>query len=150
MKKQTLYSFAMSVLVLFLWSLPASAQSSDDVTTYQIPFQFQVGEKLLPAGQYLIKRNPQMPQMMLIHCLERKLWVAVQTIPRQLPEYPNRSSLIFKKYDGAYFLTEVKVLGHGNGYALIKSKTERKLVQMAETKTIRAIHSDAGQTTGHD
>jgi len=141
MNKQTLYRIAVSVLFLFFGSLPASAQSQGYVMTVQVPFDFQVNERLLPAGKYLIKRASQTPNFLLIQCPEQKIWVTVHTILHRLSEYPTRTSLTFKKYDEKHFLSELKVEGRGDGYALFKSKTERRLAQIEKGKTIHATQA---------
>jgi hypothetical protein len=143
MKKQTLYRIAISVLFLLFGGLPASAQSSQYLMTIQIPFEFQVNEKQLPAGKYVIRRDQQTPQLLLIQCPEQNIWMAVHTIPHSLSEQPSRGSLIFKDYGEKRFLSEVKLLGRRDGYALIKSKAERRMAQITETKTIHATPKGA-------
>ncbi len=147
MKKQTLYRIAVSVLFLLFGSLPASAQSQENVMTFQVPFEFQVNEKLLPAGKYVIKRDPQMPKFLQIQSTEQNILVVVNTIPLTLLKEPARTSLTFKKYGEKHFLSEVKVLGRGDGYALFKSKTERRLAQIAESKTVKTIRAIPGGAT---
>ena len=144
MKKQSLYRIAVSVLFLSFGRLPASALSLEYLTTVQIPFEFQVNEKLLPAGKYVINRDPQTPNFLLIQCPEQNIWVTVRTIPRSLPEYPAQTSLIFTGYGAKRFLSEVRVLGRGDGYALIKSKAERRLAQSAKASTIQATQAIPG------
>lgn len=145
LKKQTLYRIALPVLFLLFGSLSASAQSLENLMTIQVPFDFQVGEKSLPAGKYVIKRDPQMPKLLLIQCPEQNILVAVYTITLDLPKEPARTSLTFKEYGEKHFLTEVKVQGRGVGYALTRSKAEQKLAQGANAKTIRAIPSSASR-----
>jgi len=147
MKKQTLYRIAVSVLFLFFGRLPASALSPEYLITVQVPFEFQVNGKLLPAGEYVIKRDPQMPQLLLIQCPEQNIWVTVHTIPHSLSGQPARTSLTFKQYGEKRFLSEVKVLGRGDGYALIKSKAERRLARIAEAKTIHATRAIPNSAT---
>jgi len=136
MKKHVLYHIAVSVLFLFFGSLTAWAHP-EYLMTIQVPFDFQVNEKLLQAGKYEIKRDPQNPRILMIQCLERKIWVTVHTIPHSLSKEPARTSLIFTEYGAKRFLSEVKVLGREDGFALIKSKSERRLAQTAEAKAIR-------------
>jgi len=143
MKKQTLYRIAVSVLFLFFGRLPASAQSLEDLMTVQVPFEFQVNEKVLPAGKYIIKRDPQAPNFLQIHCPDQKIWAPVHTIPHSLSEQPTRTSLIFNEYGAKRFLSEVRVLGREDGYALIKSRAERRLAQSAESKSFHAIPNGA-------
>ncbi len=143
MKKQTFFRIAMPVLFLFLASFPASAQSLENLMTVQVPFDFQVNEKQLPAGKYVIKRDPQTPQFLQIHCPERNVSVIVYTIPLNLPKEPARTSLTFKEYGEKRFLSEVRVLGRGVGYGLTRSKAEHRLARNTEAKTKRAISSGA-------
>ena len=139
MKKQILYHIAASILILFIGRMPVSAQSREFLTTFQVPFDFQIGGKLLPAGTYVVKRDPQMPQVLRINCPERKLWMIFQTIPHNLTEQAFQSSLIFKKYGPTLFLSEVKVLERGEGFTLIRSKAERRLSHATQPKTIQTI-----------
>jgi len=131
MKKQTLSFIAGAMLLLCAGRLPAAAQ---DMATVQIPFDFQVHDQLLPAGKYVVKRDPQAPQWLLIQSLDRKrqAHVLVHTIPHQLPNYQAKTSMVFRKYGERQFLAEVRLVGHGDGFALIKSKAERELAQAKE------------------
>lgn len=143
MKKQTLYHIAVSVLFLFIGRLPASALSPEYLMTIQVPFEFQVNEKVLPAGKYLIKRDPQAPLLLLIQCPKQNVWVTVHTIPHSQSGPPNQTSLMFQSYGEQHFLTEVRVAGYENGYALIKSKDEQRLAQIEKAKGSRAIPNSA-------
>jgi len=130
MKKQTLYRIAISVLFLFIGRLPIAAQSPDYVMTFQIPFEFQVNGKLLPAGKYIIRRDPMTPELLRIQCPERNIWVNVHTVTNRPSEEETRPCLIFRKYGENHFLSEVRALVYGEGYALIRSKAERKQEQI--------------------
>ncbi|HEV2663855.1 MAG TPA: hypothetical protein VG324_03045, partial [Blastocatellia bacterium] len=74
MKKQTLSFIAGAMLLLCVGRLPAAAQ---DLATVQIPFDFQVREQLLPAGKYVVKRDRQASQWLLIQSLDGKRLVFV-------------------------------------------------------------------------
>lgn len=145
MKKQTFTQIAVAILFLFLCSLPAYAQSLENLMTVQIPFEFQVGEKSLPAGKYVIKRDSQLPKLLQIQCPERKISVTVYTIPLNLPKEPTRTSLTFTEYGEKHFLSEVKIWGRDLGYALTKSKTEHRLAQNLGSKTIRTIPNSSAK-----
>jgi hypothetical protein len=139
MKKQAFFRIVLPVLFLVFAGVPAFAQSPDNLMTVQVPFDFQVGEKSLPAGKYTIKRDPQMPKLLLIQCPEQKISAAVYALPLNLPKEPARNSLTFKQYGNKHFLAEVKILGRGAGYELIRSKAEQKLAHNMEAKAIHAI-----------
>ena len=127
MMKQTIQRIATQVRCHFLGKQPASAQSDENLMTIQVPFDFLVNEKLLPAGQYVIKRSPQTPQILLILCPERNIRVAVQSILHSRSKQPRRTSLVFKEYGKERFLSEVNVLGREDRYVLIKSKAECRM-----------------------
>jgi len=143
MKKQTLCGVATSVLFLFFGRLPAFALSQQHLITVQVPFEFQVNEKLLPAGKYVIKRDSQNPQVLMIQCPERNVWVTVHTLQHSLWEQSAQTSLIFKEYGEKRFLSEIRVPARGEGYALIMSKTERRLAQAAKATNARATPGGA-------
>jgi len=138
MKKQTLYHIAVLVLFLFFGSLTASAHP-EFLMTVQVPFDFQVNEKLLPAGKYEIQRDPQNPRILVIQNPEQKIWVTFHTIPHSLSKKPAQTSLLFTEYCAKRFLSEVKVLGREDGFALTKSKAERRLAQIEKATPIHAI-----------
>lgn len=138
MKKQTLFGIVVSALFLFFGNLPVSAQSQENMMTVQIPFDFLLNEKLLPAGKYLIKRDQQAPQILMIYSRDKNIGMIMQSIPHSLPENRIPTSLVFTKYDDQYFLSEVRLPERGKTYTLSKSKAERRQAQIAEKRTINA------------
>ena len=143
MKKQTLYPITVSVICLFFGlffgSQRAYAQSPEYVLAVQVPFDFQVRDSLLPAGKYIIKRNPQITNFLLIESTEQKISVVVSTLPHSLSKKTTKGSLTFRGYGEKHFLSEVKLMGGEEGYVLAESKAERSLVQGAEVKPICAF-----------
>ncbi|MDX2032166.1 MAG: hypothetical protein SF339_15945 [Blastocatellia bacterium] len=144
MKKLPLCRFALTALFLFLGAASTPAQSLEKLLTIQVPFDFQIGDKALPAGEYVVQRDPQMPQHLQIQCPRRNLSVIVFTFPLTLAKPLTRPSLTFKEYGDKRFLTEVRVAKYGYGYALTKGKAERRLAQAVKAAKSRTI-PDAGQ-----
>jgi hypothetical protein len=138
MKKQMLYRIAATLLFLFFGKLAASA-APEDLVKFEAPFEFQVNEQRMPAGEYIVKRDKQAPQLLLIQSTKRKTGTVVHTMSHLLPKYPARTSLIFTQYNDQHFLSEVRLQGTDYGYALIKSKTERRLARAAKANTVQAI-----------
>ncbi|MBS1791790.1 MAG: hypothetical protein JST85_29050 [Acidobacteria bacterium] len=131
MKKQTIYGIALSFLFLLFGGLKVSAQSTEYLMTVQVPFDFQVNGKVLPAGQYTVKRNQQMPTLLLIQSSERGIYLFTQITSLDGTEKRSKSSLVFKEYDQQHFLSEVRFPGTGSRFVLSESKAERKLAQAA-------------------
>src|SRR5262245_8101136 len=143
MKKQLLYPVALSVLMIFFGGLSVSAQSLDYLMTIDVPFDFQVSGKVLPAGKYEVRRDPRVPQILVLESNRKKVWEVIHTSPRNLPGDKNLTSLVFKNYGGTHFLSEVRVPMRGEGYAITMSKAERKLAQSFDPKPTRATSSNA-------
>ena len=129
MKKNLLYSVAMFTFVLLCCGLSASAQSLERLMTARIPFEFQVGEQQLPAGENTIKRDPQMTGFLVLEGQRRQIVLMVYSFPLHQPKEPSRPKLIFREYEGTHFLAELKIEERGYGYMPAKSKTERRLAK---------------------
>lgn len=139
MKKQTLSGFALTVLFLVFGAGTTPAQSLEKLMTIQVPFDFQVDSKVLPAGEYVIKRDPQMPQHLQIQSPKRKISVIVFTSPLTLTKTMAKPSLAFKEYGEKRFLAEVRDSKYGYGYALIRSKAERELARAEKPAKARRV-----------
>ena len=139
MKQQTFYRIAFALLFLCCGGLSASAQSTHSLMSAQIPFEFQVNKKVLPAGRYEVKRDPLRPQLLLIQSRERKAGAGVLVATLDRAQELTQSRLIFKEYGGKRFLAGVWSRELALKYALPVSKTERKLRHLAEAITINAI-----------
>lgn len=131
MKKQLLSLIAGAVLLLCGGALPVAAH---DTVRVQVPFDFQVNGQRLSAGDYIIKRDSQNPKCLRIYSSEGKVLAIVNTIPHRLSKDPTRPSLLFRSYGEQHCLAEVRVAGNEDSYALVKSKAERKLARVADTK----------------
>ncbi|MGH9838492.1 MAG: hypothetical protein ACREEM_06895 [Blastocatellia bacterium] len=131
MKKQTLSLIAGAVFLCCCAGLRAAAQHTVRV---QVPFDFQVNGQQLKAGEYVIRRDSREPRRLLIQTAEGKTRVIVDTILHRLSKDPSQTSLLFRSYGEQHFLSEVRVAGNENSYALIRSKAERELARMAEAK----------------
>lgn len=129
LKKQVFGRLAMLTLLLSFASLAAYAQSAEPFMRVQIPFDFEVGERSLPAGKYVIKRDKQLPQFLWIQSPNRKVTVRTFTTAHSLPLRATRSSLIFKVLGERHFLAEVKDAPHGLAYSTMRPKEERRLAQ---------------------
>ena len=133
MKKVTLSLVALGLFFLPLGArtAQAAAQALEYLMTVEIPFEFQVGDTRLPAGEYIIKRDPYAPNLLHVHCPKRKVTAIVSTIQSDELAVPGKASLAFREYGGTRFLVEVRGAKFDRGYVLVKSKTERKLARDA-------------------
>ncbi|GEM_PF-2113118 len=108
-----------------------------------IPFDFVVGNKMLPAGQYTVEPFHAAGGALWSRLLIRSVvespsnWVVISsTIPIYTNATSGKGRLIFNRYDrDRYFLSQIWVSGNPTGRQVLKSRIEQKL-----TKNVPAHH----------
>jgi len=116
--------FAMFGLFLILAASSAQAQSSD-VIKVNVPFDFQVSGKTLPAGEYAVMRFSE--KVILIRSVDHKTSVVAQA-PERIQAGANdvTERLVFHQYGGQYFLSQVWLRRDEDGRELGPSGDERR------------------------
>lgn len=116
MKKQVLgFSTVLSVLLLLTVSVQAQSQRG----RINVPFSFIVGEKILPPGEYLIESKLQ--DSLSVWSLEAKngkTRAVFNTIPVRADRTQEQTKLVFYKFEGLYFLSQVWTIGDDLGREL--------------------------------
>ena len=115
---------ALSLAVSILGAGPASAKSIDGLRA-QIPFDFHVGDKVIPAGDYVVNAMSDDEKTLRIREAgggESAAALTNLTLAKQNSEASPR--LVFRKYGDQYFLAAVWGEG-GAGRTLRESSSER-------------------------
>jgi hypothetical protein len=126
---------ALLVLSISTWvvalAMPLMAETS--MLKANVPFGFTVGDRLLPAGEYLIRSDvissglllqgeaPHAAALTLVHCKYLGPINDPATITR----------LTFDRYGDRYFLSEVDNGYTGTGFTVPMSRTQRELTKTA-------------------
>jgi hypothetical protein len=98
------FATALLVAASLIAAAGASAQDKRQAT---IPFDFTVGQKLLPAGTYVIDHVQ--PSVISVRGWKGKELVSVLTLITPTGEVrKNPDKLIFHKYGDQYFLSEIR------------------------------------------
>lgn len=95
----------------------------------EIPFDFNVGSKRLPKGEYLIESVGDSGTLTIRH--EKGKAVTFNTI-RHKPTDGNKSKLVFNRYGDQYFLARVWDQSSETILKLTKSKTEKRIAKLAK------------------
>jgi len=145
MPQQILRSLTMLTLVVGLTLVTAvvsaNAQSAR-VSTARIPFEFNVGDKALPAGQYLVKTITESGEAVMISNDNGGSVRLTHSI--RSSKTPARGKLVFHRYGDTYYLSEVWNKGEMTGRQLFRSKQERNIErQLARTNS----HSELAQNS---
>jgi hypothetical protein len=104
-----------------------------------IPFDFWIGQKLLPSGNYSIDLTGER----IVFWEERggQTAAAIVTIPESRFAAPETGQLIFHRYDSEYFLASIWTPVSKHGRALPKTSREKRVAAsvggVAQTASIR-------------
>jgi hypothetical protein len=128
MGKQILKGFTMLMLVVGLAFVSAVVSANGQATgqvTADLPFQFVVGDKSLPAGKYVAKSNT---GSRVVAIENRASHGSAMRITSDISGNgkSEKARLIFHRYGNRYFLAEVW-MGERNGSQLTKSREEKAL-----------------------
>jgi hypothetical protein len=129
MQIQTLKRLIMLSVLTVLATVSARAQTGQQFTA-TIPFNFYVGSKTLPAGQYLVGRGTQAStEGLALRGTDGRAGVFALTRGIQTVEIQQQSKLVFRRYGDQYFLAEVWISGRSIGRALPSTGKERSIAR---------------------
>jgi hypothetical protein len=110
----------------------AKGQSLQGTLRVNIPFDFTVANKKLPAGEYLIQRAQQTTgdTMIQISSRDARSNIFRATIPVTIEAPMEKGTLLFHRYgENEYFLFQIWPAAATTGRSLIRSRSERAAEQ---------------------
>ena len=118
----------ISLLSLLLVAGSAIAQTSQ--VRSNVPFNFTVGDKTLPAGTYDIgAMNSSGGNMLLLQARDGDSSMVVGSVAAQTLKPADKTKLVFNRYRDQYFLAEIWVEGATRGRQLPKTSREKELAK---------------------
>jgi len=121
------FSLAVCICVLGLMAATAFAQLPGIPVRVNIPFDFQVRGKTLPAGEYEISRLSDESQVLEVSNIHnRHENIAIETDPVQ-GAIANHGKVVFHRYGDSYFLHEIWTAGLETGRELPATHQEKVL-----------------------
>lgn len=151
MKRQALKFFGMVILLVMVAFVSAlassvSAQTPSRNVMARIPFEFNVGDKTLPAGDYLIAEITSDGAALRISNQDDNKSVSRLTSAVRGSEPKEHSTLVFQRYGERLYLSQVWITGERAGREMIKSGQQRAMDRelaknnaKAETVAIAAV-----------
>lgn len=127
MRKQILKGFTMLALIVAvaLMTAVASAHAQSGTVVADIPFEFNVGDQALPAGEYSVRSITAGGEALAIRNRDANRAAIRLTLSIEASKAPNQTKLVFHRYGQRYFLSEVWTSGEKAGRKLLKSSQER-------------------------
>src|SRR5215471_17528914 len=152
MKQQGVKALIQIGLLAVIAMVTAAGSAQGQVLGYKIraniPFDFIVGDKNLPAGEYLIGRARQDSDVLVIRGVKGNANAFRSTSPVNTEALKDEATLVFHRYGDQYFLSEVWPAGANAGRMLSESRGEREARERnlagntaTESGTVRLVSS---------
>jgi hypothetical protein len=125
--QQILSFLVLPVFALTIFAGKASAQIVGELGA-DIPFQFHVGTRELPAGRYRVHvLDEASARIMEITSADGSTSALFEVQESDAKSAPAQSELIFNKYGDDYFLSQLYDQGEPSGSELIESRYEKQI-----------------------
>lgn len=120
--------FAMLLFFGLVAGASSAANAQETMIKASIPFSFTAGNKMMPAGDYTLKRGAaNEPGVLLIRSVDNKSSVFLLTEGDSELYAPEKTELTFNKIDDQYFLSKIAVAGDNDETMIPEPKSERAL-----------------------
>jgi hypothetical protein len=127
MKQHIVRFLHAGCLCLAVSLTPAFAQSSQ-MLTVDLPFAFEVNNQQFPAGKYQVRAEGGHATV-LLQGIDNKRAILSLSYTTQSGKIREVPSLVFKRYDDRYFLSQIWMSGTNSGRELPASAKERDVAQ---------------------
>lgn len=122
------YTKQMLAAVLAVVPALANAQLGGNVAIEtQVPFEFTVGNRVVPAGKCSVQAANTADDTILIRNHDTKLSLFSSTSIAEIRQAPETPELVFHKYGDRYFLSTIRLEGTRVIYQVPESKQETEL-----------------------
>lgn len=129
-------AIALFAIATLMAAGSASAQSA--VLKVNVPFSFTVNDAALPAGNYSFGFDSMVPDLLIVRDGAKSVKA------RRLGERGSIGAgrprtLIFHRYGGQYFLSEVRFGSASNGVSLPATKLEREARRVSREEEVASV-----------
>jgi hypothetical protein len=127
MKGRNYFAVVTLVLIGLFAAAPAKAQSGNRVRLIaNVPFEFEVGNVRLPAGEYQVREIVESSQGAVLQLRNRDCNASIALMTNSIDgKSQDRGRLIFHRYGNRYYFAEAWTSGNSSGLQARKSKAER-------------------------
>ncbi len=145
MLKNVVRMLTLSAFVVAGLVVSASAQSNAVSQKVQVGFDFYVGDKLMPAGEYTIKAVSRgvTHGVIMIEQVKGDAKIAVHTFPANNQDKLKPGSLLFKKYGANSYLSAVQFGDEKYLHQVLKNTESRIAKRESEKKVAKTGNAKA-------
>jgi hypothetical protein len=131
MKRNT----AIALLAIANFAMAGTSFAQSNGVRANVPFDFTVGDQLLPAGTYTIKETSE--HMIVIRNHDKPI-AALSLVNGDSNKSPNGGKLKFHRYGSQYFLSEILCDQANMNLEVPPSKTEKRTALQEATLRSRS------------
>lgn len=113
--------------LLFLSGLMAAQSLTSSSVVAQVPFDFMVNNKIIPAGECVIRAAGMDGQVLAIRNFDARESALAASSHAEAAQPADATTLVFKHYGNQYFLSEIRLEGSNLTYTLPASRAEAEL-----------------------
>jgi hypothetical protein len=132
--KKHLLAVAFLVLGLAVLAPKVQAQSSLNLTS-TVPFDFTIGSRVMPAGDYEVRAD-RVPGALIFQRTDGAATYAVIAIPVEARKPPATGKLVFTCYDGRCFLSQLWSPLSATGCQFPKSKLQMEVARSGAARNV--------------
>ena len=131
-----------AAMMMTMTPLLASAQLGHTVSiATQVPFQFVVGDRVVPAGKCVLQAANLADDTILIRNDDKMVRLFSATSLGEARQPAASNELVFHKYGDRFFLAAVRLQGSRVEYQLPLSREETGLLQQNQPSAEETIHA---------
>ena len=123
--KQAKWLVAVTLVVLS--GMAAAQLIGSTKIVAQVPFEFMVANKTVPAGEYVVQAFTMDGKTLVIRNTEAKVALLSPSSQAEGKQDASHYALVFKRYGERYFLSGIKLEGSNITYRLPESRAETEL-----------------------
>jgi hypothetical protein len=125
--KHVKWMLTMAITLTSFSGLGAAQSNYQHGIVAQVPFEFKVGNKFVPAGRCEILTTAENRGSLTIRNVKAKTSTIVWASLRESKEAAGTYALVFDRYGDQYFLTGIRLEGRTENYKLPETKAEAEL-----------------------
>ncbi len=115
----------MTLTTMPLWA--ASRLGTYTGVVAQVPFDFVVGDKVIPAGELIVQPATAADATISIRNTDAKVGLFSPASSVETRKAAGASALVFHKYGDRYFLSAIRLEGTRTSYEVPQSRAETEL-----------------------
>ncbi|MFI5114364.1 MAG: hypothetical protein ACHP7J_04390 [Terriglobales bacterium] len=120
--------WAVAVTLVVLSGMAAAQLMGSSRIAAQVPFEFVVANKIVPAGECVVQAATMDGRILMIDNAGAKVGLFSGSSQTESRQAASHYALVFNRYGDRYFLSGIKLQGSKIAYHLPQSRAEAELL----------------------